>query len=117
VRTTSSFTTYPFFYLTPLEHGLSTSCPPKSMNGKTWSGFLGGISRAHTCASEIPGTFEVVDRTRMKLYVSTSDNSPSNALSSPTSLTQTSSGLSSPAPPAGIWSANWVARPPPKQAN
>jgi hypothetical protein len=48
--TTSSFTTYPTFCPTLLEHGSSTSHLPKSMIGRTSSRFLGGISRAHKCA-------------------------------------------------------------------
>jgi hypothetical protein len=35
----SSFISYPNFYPTPLELGLSTSHLPKSMTGMTWSGF------------------------------------------------------------------------------
>jgi hypothetical protein len=100
--TISSSVTYPSFCLTPLEDGLSTSRPPKSMTGKTWSGFFGGISRTHTCASGISVTFGVADRSRMRLCVSTSVDSPSNAPSYPTSLTQASLGLSSMAPPAEI---------------
>jgi hypothetical protein len=96
----SSSVTYPSFYLTSLEDGLSTSRPSKSMTGKTWSGFFGGISRAHMCASRIPVTFRVDDRSRMRLCVGTSIDSPSNAPSSPTSLTQASLGLSLTTPPA-----------------
>jgi hypothetical protein len=56
VMTTSSFGTCRSLCSTFLEHGLSTSHQPKSMTRKTWSGFFGGISRAHFSPSEGPLT-------------------------------------------------------------
>jgi hypothetical protein len=115
--TESSFATCPCSCPAPLELGSSTFPSHKSTTGTTWLGSSGETSRAHTCALETPGTSGAADRSRMKLCASTFGNSLSSAPSCPTSPIWTSLGHSSPAPPAGIWSASWVARPPPKQAS
>jgi hypothetical protein len=61
------------------------------------------ISRARTCAPEIPGTSEVADSSRESLSGTTSGDSRSSAPSCPTSPFQMSSARSSPAPPAATW--------------
>jgi hypothetical protein len=82
-----------------LEHCLRGRSP----TGTTWSEPSPGISRAHTCAPGIPGTFEAVDSSRESLSGATSGDSRSSTPSCPTSPTRMSSARSSLAPPVATW--------------
>jgi hypothetical protein len=85
------------------EPGSSIFSPRRSTTGTTWSESSEVISRAHTCALGILGTFGAAGRSPVKPYANTSDASPSSAPSCPASRTRTSSRHSSLALLAESW--------------
>jgi len=108
--TSSSSATFHCSYQTQREPGSSTFLPLRSTTGATWFESSLGISRAHTCALETPGTLRVVARNQTSLSETSSDASRNNALSCPASATQRSSRLFSLAPPAENWARMCRAR-------
>jgi hypothetical protein len=96
----SSSATSPCSSPTPLEPGWSTCLRGRSPTGATWSKPLSAISKACTCALEIPGISEAAASSRESLSRTTSGDSRSSAPSYPTSPFRMSSARSSPAPPA-----------------
>jgi hypothetical protein len=101
--TTSSSVTSPCSSPTLLVPGWSTCLRGRSPTGTTWSKPSPAISRAHTCAPGIPGTFGAAGNNRESRSGTTSGDSRSSAPSCPTSPTRMSSARSLPALPVVTW--------------
>jgi hypothetical protein len=101
--TTSSSATSPCSSPTLPRPGWSICLPHRSPTGTTWSSPSLETSKVRTCALGTPGISEAAASSQGNPYESTSDCFQSSAPSCPTSPTRTSSGRSSPAPPAETW--------------
>jgi hypothetical protein len=101
--TNSSSATSPCSSPMPPEPGWSICLLRRSPTGTTWSKPSPATSRAHTCALGTPGISEAAASSRENPYGTTSDDFRSSTSSCPTSPTQMSSALSSPAPLVATW--------------
>jgi hypothetical protein len=84
-------------------HGWSICLPRRSPTRTTWSRPSRETSKVRTCALGTHGISEAAASSQGNPCETTSDGFQSSAPSCPTSPTWTSSGRSSPAPPAETW--------------
>jgi hypothetical protein len=101
--TTSSSATSPFSSPTLPRPSWSICLLRRSSTGTTWSRLSREISKVRTCTLGTRGISEVATNSPGNPCESTSGGFQSSAPSCPTSPTQMSSGLSSPAPLVGTW--------------
>jgi hypothetical protein len=101
--TTSSSAIFPFSSPAPPGPGWSICLLRRSPTETTWSRLSREISKARTCALGTHGISEAAASSQGNPSESTSGDFRNSALSCPTSPTQTSSELSSPAPLAETW--------------